>query len=58
MPKLYEVEFRRTSYITITVMAGDKQDAEDIAWQLLDDTEEGDANWDIESIEEAKGESE
>ena len=58
MKKLYEVEFRRTSYITITVKASDPQDAQDIAWELLDDTEEGDANWDIESIEEAKGESE
>jgi capsular polysaccharide biosynthesis protein len=58
MKKLYEVEFRRTSYITITVQASDKQDAEDIAWELLDDTEEGDADWNVESVEEVKGDDE
>jgi hypothetical protein len=58
MKKLYEVEFRRTSYITITVQASDKQDAEDIGWEQLDGNEFGDADWEIESVEEVKGDDE
>ena len=55
--KTYEVEFKRTSYVTITVEAESKDHAEELAWQELADGSYGDlddANWDTESIEEMK----
>ena len=48
--KTFEVEMRRTSFITLTVEAGDMAEAEFIAWQEVPDTKE--ADWQIESIEE------
>ena len=52
--KTYEVELRRTSYITITVEADNKDQAEAKAWQEVENgrTDIYDAQWDIESIEE------
>ena len=48
--KTYEVEMRRTSFVTITVEAKDMEEAEFIAYQELVDTNE--AAWTVESIEE------
>lgn len=52
--KTYEVELRRTSYITVTVEADSADQAEEIAWKELDMHEhrDSDADWAIESIKE------
>ena len=56
--KKFEVELRRTSYIVITVEAESRDEAEDKAWEELDNNyDHGDfeaASWDVESIEEIK----
>ena len=56
--KKFEVEFVRTSYIIVTVEATSEEDAEEKAWEKLDDTYEHnnleDADWGVESIEEIK----
>ncbi len=53
--KTYEVELRRTSYITFTVEAENEDDALDKAWaECGDRTDSDDAVWDVESIEEMK----
>jgi hypothetical protein len=53
--KTYEVELKRTSYITLTVEADDRDDALDKAWaECGDRTDSDDAVWDVESIEEMK----
>jgi len=53
--KTYEVELRRTSYITFTVEAEDNDDALDKAWaECGDRPDSDDAVWDVESIEEMK----
>lgn len=54
--KTYEVELRRTSYITMTVEANSKDEAEEKAWREIehDRADINDANWDVESIEEIK----
>lgn len=53
--KTYEVELRRTSYITFTVEAEDNDDALDKAWKECNDRPDSDdATWDVESIEEMK----
>jgi hypothetical protein len=56
--KTYGVELRRTSYITVTVEAENKDDAEEKAWAEIENgrTDIYDAQWDIESIEEMEGE--
>jgi hypothetical protein len=56
--KTYEVELRRTSYITITVEADSKDEAEEKAWQEIEHNRAdiNDANWEIESIEEQSDE--
>lgn len=58
--KTYEVEFKRTSYVVITVEAESTDHAEELAWQrVAEDGSYGDlddATWDTESIEEMKGE--
>ena len=52
--KTFEVELKRTSYVTIQVEAGDTEEAEFIAWQEIErgyaDVDDG--NWEIEYIEE------
>jgi hypothetical protein len=52
--KTYEVELRRTSYITITVEAGNEDEAEKVAWQRIeaDVVNINDSQWDVESVEE------
>lgn len=52
--KTYEVELRCTSYITLTVEADNKDDAEEKAWKEIETghTDIWDASWEIESIEE------
>lgn len=58
--KTFEVELRRTSYITVTVEAVDEDDAEAKAWQEIENGRNDiyDAQWDVESIEETEGEQE
>lgn len=53
--KTYEVEFRRTSFITITVTAKSAEDAEMLAWYEIEPEygEFKDADWAIESTKEA-----
>lgn len=52
--KTYEVELRRTSYITMTVEAENADEAEAKAWQEIENGRNDiyDAQWDVESIEE------
>ncbi len=52
--KTYEVELRRTSYITMTVEAENEDEAEAKAWQEIENGRNDiyDAQWDVESIEE------
>lgn len=52
--KRFAVELRRTSYITLTVEADSKEDAEAKAWREIehDRADINDANWELESIEE------
>lgn len=52
--KTWEVELKRTSYITLTVEADSKDEAETKAWQEIENgrTDIYDAQWDINSIEE------
>lgn len=56
--KTFEVELRRTSYITLTVEANDRDEAEAKAWQRVeaDNVNINDAQWDVESIEDMTGE--
>lgn len=54
MKKKFEVEFQRTSYLTITVEADDEEQAEEQAWLEIERGEYGrinDAQWNVESIE-------
>jgi hypothetical protein len=52
--KSYEIEIKRTSYISITVEADSTEEAEEKAWEELAGgyDEGGHADWEIESIEE------
>jgi hypothetical protein len=52
--KTYEVELRRTSYITLTVEAGNEDEAEEVAWKRVeaDMVNINDSQWDVESVEE------
>jgi len=54
--KKYEIEFRRTSFITYVVQAGSMEEAEFIAYQELqrDGSDNGYADWTVESVEELK----
>jgi hypothetical protein len=50
----YQVELKRTSYVTLTIEADSVDEAEELAWrELASDGSYGDsdAHWDIESIE-------
>jgi hypothetical protein len=62
MKKTYEIELRRTSYIVLTIEAENEDEAQKKAWDEIErgDYKHEDAQWDIESIEEAtnQGESE
>lgn len=56
MKKTYEVELRRTSFITMTVEAENEDGAEALAWGEVERRPDADdASWEIESIEEMKG---
>lgn len=52
--KTYEIELKRTSYITMFVGGNSKEEAEAEAWRLVEANTPNinDANWEIESIEE------
>ena len=52
--KTYEIELKRTSYITVTLEANTREQAEDLAWLELEKHEhkDGYADWQLESIEE------
>jgi hypothetical protein len=52
--KTYEVELKRTSFVTITVEAKDTEEAEFIAWQEIERgyADKSDGHWEVESIEE------
>lgn len=54
--KTFEVELRRTSYITVTVEAENEDQAEEKAWKEIENgrTDIYDAQWDIESLEEVE----
>jgi len=53
--KQFEVEFKRTSFITYTVTAADVEEAEFIAYQELEsDGYSLEADVEIESVEELK----
>ena len=54
--KTFEVELRRTSFITMTVEAENEDKAEELAWAELESgrTDIWDAQWEVESIEEVK----
>jgi hypothetical protein len=57
--KTYEVEYRRTSYITITVEANSKKEADEKAWQEIehDRADINDACWELELIQEVENEA-
>jgi hypothetical protein len=49
----YEVEFRRVSFITVTVEADNDNHAEDVAWSEIKEQANADAaEWSVESVEE------
>lgn len=53
--KTYQIELKRTSYVTMNIEAESQDQAEELAWlELASDGSYGDrdAHWDIESIEE------
>lgn len=52
--KTFDVEFKKVSYITVTVEAESKDEAEEKAWAELEQgrTDIYDANWEVESIGE------
>lgn len=56
MKKHFEVEVRRTSFVTIWVDADTVEEAEALAYQDIAVNYYNDgASWDIESIEEVEG---
>lgn len=52
--KTYEVELRRTSYVTVTVTAKSEDEAEEKAWAELEsgtvDEQHESARWELESV--------
>ena len=51
--KTYQVELKRTSYITVTVEAADEGEAKALAWQeSMGFHSKHDTSWNIESAEE------
>lgn len=52
----YEVELKRVSYIILTVEASSPEEAEEKAWEKIENDPEfgDDASWAIEFIEESK----
>ena len=55
--KTYEVEISRTSYITLTIEAENKDEAEEKAWDEIASREYmGNANYETVNIDEVKEE--
>ena len=54
--KIYEVELKRTSYVTYNVQALDEDAAEEVAWDLLkkDGKDNNDAHWEVNAIWETE----
>jgi hypothetical protein len=54
--KTYNVELKRTSYITVTVQADTEDEAEERAWLDLAENRNWieDADWQLESVEEVQ----
>lgn len=55
--KLFEIELKRTSYVTIRIEAETADEAEKLAWEELASDgsyNEGHANWDVEAILETE----
>lgn len=50
--KTYEIEFRRVSYVTVTVEAENQDEAEANAWLGIDTSKESGGDWDVASTEE------
>ena len=52
----YEIELKRTSFISIWVKAESPEKAEEAAWVELEDGDYNDkyAEWDVESIKETQ----
>lgn len=50
--KTYSVEFKRTSFVTITIEAESSDHAEELAWKELVESYDisGEADWQTESI--------
>jgi hypothetical protein len=57
--RVYEVEYRRTSYITMTVEANSKEEADQKAWREIehDRADINDACWELELIQEVENEA-
>jgi len=52
--KSYQIELKRTSYVNVSIEAKSLEEAEALAWEALASDGswgEGDANWELESIE-------
>ena len=51
--KTYQVEFKRTSWVTLTVEATDQEAAEEAAWLELQtgDYDCNDAEWELNDVE-------
>ena len=54
--KTYEIELKRESYITLTIEADSREEAEDKAWNTLerDYPHINDSTWNVNYIEEVK----
>ena len=51
--KMFQIELKRTSYITIEVEAESQDEAEALVWAKVEqDYYKDDGHWEIESIEE------
>jgi endo-1,4-beta-D-glucanase Y len=51
--KIFQIEFKRTNYITIEVEAESQEEAKALAWEdIKEDYYMEDGGWEIESIEE------
>lgn len=50
--KTYQIEMKRTSYVTLTIEADSEEQAEALAWAKIDqDYYRDDGGWELESIE-------
>jgi len=52
--KTFEIELKRESYVTLTVEANSRDEAEEKAWRELERNypQINDSNWELSSIEE------